>query len=71
MSDILEENNNLILFFFVQEGEIVCDENERSAHLTDKIKRLETLLTKCKVELAGVTNEQIAFRLQEQFASML
>ena len=28
---------------------VECDEEERSAHLADKVKRLESLLAKCKV----------------------
>jgi hypothetical protein len=28
---------------------VECDEEERSAHLGDKVKRLESLLAKCKV----------------------
>jgi hypothetical protein len=29
--------------------QVECDEEERSAHLGDKVKRLESLLAKCKV----------------------
>jgi hypothetical protein len=30
---------------------VECDEEERTAHLGDKVKRLESLLAKCKVRL--------------------